>query len=138
MSPSGTDPGTGVNVVRFAHVELGVTDLPRSRAWYVDCLGFVVTAEDARSIHLRGIEERCHHSLALRKAERPSVGHIAFRVAAPDDLERLERICAGDGLPTRWIEAGEEPGKGRALRVQEPDGPAARVLRADGLGGVDA
>jgi catechol 2,3-dioxygenase len=31
------------NVVRASHVELGVRDLARSRAFYVDCLGLLVS-----------------------------------------------------------------------------------------------
>ena len=33
------------NVVRSSHVELGVRDLARSRAFYVDCLGLLVSDE---------------------------------------------------------------------------------------------
>lgn len=112
----------GIDIIRSAHLELRVTDLARSRAWYVDCLGLIVTEEDQSAIYLRGIEERCHHSLVLRKAERASVNHISFRVATPDDLDRLERLYQAHGLPTRRVVAGEEAGQGRALRVRDPLG----------------
>ena len=35
------------NIVRLSHVELGVTDLAKSRAFYVDTLGLQVTDETA-------------------------------------------------------------------------------------------
>jgi catechol 2,3-dioxygenase len=35
------------NTVRLSHVEFGVTDLGRSRAFYVDTLGLQVTEETA-------------------------------------------------------------------------------------------
>ncbi len=57
----------------------------------------------------------------LRQAPRPGAGHIAFRVAAPDDLERLAQLAAAQRLPHRWIE-GDELGQGRALRLQDPSG----------------
>ena len=56
------------NIVRASHVELGVRDLGASRAFYVDCLGYIVTDEDTDALYLRGVEERNHHSLVLRKS----------------------------------------------------------------------
>lgn len=110
------------DIVRTAHLELQVTDLARSREWYVDVLGFVETAADGDAIYLRGLEEAVHHSLVLRRADRPAVGHLAFKVSSPDDLEMLERVYRDHDLPTRWVEPGEEPGQGRALRVLSPTG----------------
>lgn len=110
------------DILRAAHVELVVTDLSRARAWYVDVLGFVVTAEEPGALYLRGLEEAVHHSLVLRQGEAPRCGHIAFRVASPDDPDRLAHLCSSQGLPTRWLQAGAEPGQGRALRTVDPSG----------------
>lgn len=110
------------DVIRTAHAELLVTDLARSREWYVDVLGFVETAAERDAIYLRGLEEAVHHSLVLRRAERPAVSHLAFKVSGPEDLEHLQQLCTARGLPTRWLPPGEEPGQGRALRVQDPAG----------------
>ena len=54
------------NVVRASHVELGVRDLARSRAFYVDCLGYWSVTKTADALYLRGVEERNHHSIVLR------------------------------------------------------------------------
>src|SRR2546428_1035823 len=112
----------GAEILRLGHVEYRVTDLERARAFYVDLLGFVETGRDGTRVYLRGLEERDHHSLVLRQAPAPGVSHFAFRVAAPDDLQRLHRRCTARGLPTRWIEAGEEAGQGEALRGQDAAG----------------
>src|SRR5258705_13773025 len=56
------------NIVRASHVELGVSDLARSRAFYVDCLGYIVSDEDKDALYLRAVEERNHHSVVLRKS----------------------------------------------------------------------
>ena len=109
-------------ILRLGHVEFRVTDLDRAREFYVDLLGFVETSRDRDRLYLRGLEEREHHSLVLRLAESAGVSHVAYRVAVPDDLDRLHRACAQRGLPLRWIEAGVEEGQGRALRVQDPAG----------------
>lgn len=115
-------PAGGFDIVRAAHAEFRVTDLPRARAWYVDLLGLVVSEETADAIYLRAVEERSHHSLVLRQAGRPSVSHVSFRVAGPEDLDRLELLHQLNSLPTRRIGAGEEAGQGPALRVQDPLG----------------
>jgi len=115
-------PQLPFTVLKAGHVELRVTDLGRARAFYVDLLGFVLTEDDGKRVYLRGLEEWEHHSLILRQAESPGLGHIAYRVAGDEDLDALERLVRGRGLPARWIEPGEERGQGRAVRVQDPLG----------------
>jgi 3,4-dihydroxyphenylacetate 2,3-dioxygenase len=111
------------NITRAAHAEYRVTDLGRARAFYVDALGFIEVDHDAEHIYLGGLEERDQYCLILRRAVSPGLGHMAMRVADPDDLERLERVYRRQGLPTRWVEAHTlEPAQGRALRVQDPCG----------------
>ena len=56
------------NIVRLSHVVLGVTDLAASRRFYVDTLGLQVTDEDEGTLWLRGLEERGHHCLLLRRS----------------------------------------------------------------------
>jgi catechol 2,3-dioxygenase len=58
------------DIVRAAYVELLVTDLQASRHFYVDQLGLIVSAEDDTTIYLRGWEERQHHSIVLRQADK--------------------------------------------------------------------
>jgi 3,4-dihydroxyphenylacetate 2,3-dioxygenase len=76
---------------------------------------------DRDRLYLRGYEETEHHSLVLRRADSAGVGHIAFRVASGEDLERIEYLHRRNNLPVRWVE-GEEAWQGRALRVQDPSG----------------
>src|SRR3989338_5373530 len=109
------------NITRAAHAEFRVTDLEKARAFYVDALGMVEIASDREHVYLGGYEERDKYSLILRKAESPGVGHIAFRVAEEDDLEKIARVFEDQGLPTRRVEADTlEPGQGHALRAQDP------------------
>jgi 3,4-dihydroxyphenylacetate 2,3-dioxygenase len=111
------------NITRAAHAEFRVTDLGRARAFYVDALGLVETDRDGDRLYLGGMEERDKYSLVLRRADSPGLGHLAFRVAAPEDLEALARLHAEHGLPMVWVEPGQaERGQGRALRVQDPSG----------------
>jgi catechol 2,3-dioxygenase len=110
------------HILRAGHAELWVTDLARSRQFYFDMLGFLVTEETPTQLFLRGVEERVHHSLVLTQAPYAAVSHLAFRVAQQEDLDRLARFYESLGCQATWIGPGEEPGQGRALRVQDPFG----------------
>lgn len=110
------------NILKTGHVEYLVTDLERARFFYVDLLGFIETERDDDALYLRCLEDWEHHSLILRHAEQPGLGHIAFRVESEDDLEALRQLAEERGLPVRWIETEHERGQGRALRIQDPLG----------------
>ncbi len=140
MMRSGRPPAeSGANVIRAAHGEFRVTDLERARTFYVDLLGFVETERTSGALYLRGLEERGHHSLVLTKSDAACAGHLGFRVESEDDLDKLERLCIRQSLKHRWVHPDEEPGQGRALRLQDPGGlplefyarmdPAERMLQ---------
>lgn len=107
------------NILRSGHLEFRCTDLDRARHFYVEVLGFVEVDRDEERLYLGGLEEREHHSLVLRRAESPGVGHMAFRVGSEEDLEALDELYRSRDLPTRWMDRGAERGQGRALRVQD-------------------
>ncbi|QQE79800.1 3,4-dihydroxyphenylacetate 2,3-dioxygenase [Alicyclobacillus sp. SO9] len=110
------------NIIRAAHAELLVRDLEKSRYFYVDILGFLVTEETSKQLYLRGVEERVHHSLVLTQADEPSVGHLSFRVESNRDVENLYQFYQEAGCQPRMREAGEEIGQGSAVIVQDPFG----------------
>ncbi|MBO0706860.1 MAG: 3,4-dihydroxyphenylacetate 2,3-dioxygenase [Candidatus Dormibacteraeota bacterium] len=110
------------DIIRAAHAELVVADPGRSREFYVDRLGFVVTEETPDALYLRGYEDRHHHCLVVRRGPRPLVDHLSFLVASEEDLDRAAAFYAGLGCPTRRLRPDEERGQGRALRVRDPLG----------------
>lgn len=119
------------NVVRLSHVELGVTDLARARAFYVDTLGLQPTHEEGERVHLRAMEERGHHSLVLRRTAQPEVGALGFKVFEEADLDRAEAWFGARGLATAWV---ERPFMGRVLRAADPHGvPVELYARMDRL-----
>jgi catechol 2,3-dioxygenase len=107
------------NVVRASHVELAVSDLSRARGFYVDCLGYLVSAEDADSLYLRAVEERNHHSIVLRRATAPAVHSLGFKVASEGDLDRAAAWFARRNLPTAFPDL---PFQGRTLRTADSTG----------------
>jgi catechol 2,3-dioxygenase len=103
------------NTTRASHVVLTVRDLGASRAFYVDAMGFVVSDESPDTLYLRGLEEACHHSLVLKRAQgHPACERIGFRVYTEDDLERAKSHFARAGLLAEWVEV---PHHGRTLHV---------------------
>ena len=69
-------------------------DLAKSRAFYVDCLGYMVTDEDKDALYLRGVEERNHHSIVLRKSDEPRRSRSASRSASEEDLDKRRRLAS--------------------------------------------
>lgn len=110
------------DILRASHAELWVTDLARSREFYVDQLGFVVSDESPSALYVRGYEEQQHHSLVLRKKSLAAVGHLGFLVASDADLEKAARWYSDSGREVRVVEPGEETGMGRSVRVVDAAG----------------
>ena len=101
------------NIVRSSHVILGVTDLARSRAFYADTLGLHVEDETSDTLYLRGIEERQHHSLELKKSAKPSAHAIGFKLGSEEDLDRATHHFKSKGCAAAFV---ERPYQGRTLR----------------------
>jgi 3,4-dihydroxyphenylacetate 2,3-dioxygenase len=110
------------DIVRAAHAELLVTDLDEAAHLYVDLLGFALTERTPDALYLRALEDTHHHALVLRRAARPAVGHLAFRVRSPEDVALAADHFAAIGCETRVVEAGAEAGQGEAVRVRDPLG----------------
>ncbi len=111
-----------IGIARTSHIEYFVTDLEAARQFYVDMVGFQLTAVDGERLYLRGLEDRVHHSLVLRKSTHPGVSHVAYRVMSPDDLDELESACQRWGVWYQRCPAGEELGIGYCVRMQDPFG----------------
>jgi len=107
------------NVVRASHVELGVRDLGRARAFYVDCLGLLLSDETTDGLYLRGIEERNHHSIVLRRSREPEARSLGYKLASEEDLDRAAFWFGRRNLPTSFPDL---PHQGRTLRTADPFG----------------
>jgi catechol 2,3-dioxygenase len=103
---------------RLSHVEIAVTDLLRARTFYCDALGFLEHAADADSIWLRAPDEFDVWTLKLTAGDEPGLLTFGFRVDREEALDELAELHAGLNLPLLWRKAGEEPGRGRTLRVR--------------------
>jgi catechol 2,3-dioxygenase len=106
------------NIIRLGHAIFTVTDLARSRWFYVDVLGLNVLHESSDAIYLRGVEDR-EWSLKLELSDRPRVRQFGFKVGSDSDLDMLAQLAQSEGLPHRWEVEKDRP---RMLRMQDPWG----------------
>ncbi|AXS41718.1 3,4-dihydroxyphenylacetate 2,3-dioxygenase [Breoghania sp. L-A4] len=107
------------DIVRVSHVEFAVTDLEASRAFYVDCLGYLLTHDDPQTLYLRNLEERNHHSVVLRKSPQAQALALGFKVASEEDLDKAQAWFTARGLGAEFVTA---PFQGRTLAARDPFG----------------
>ena len=110
------------NIVRLSHVELVVTDLTKSRAFWVDTLGLQITDETDDRIWLRAMEERGHHCIVLRRGgegEKPEARELGFKVFDDGELDKAERFFRERELPVETVERAHQ---GRTFRTRDPHG----------------
>lgn len=110
------------NIIRCARAVLHVTDLDKSKEFYVRILGFIETESDENTIYLRGLEEHSHHSLLLKKAENPAVEVLSYKVSSYDDLKALSSTFEARGFKIKWYRSGEQHAIGESFRVHDQSG----------------
>jgi catechol 2,3 dioxygenase len=111
-----------MKIAHAGHAELLVNNLEASKKFFTETMGLFITEEDATSVYLRAWQDWEHHTLILRKGEKPALVHLGWRVETPENLEQYARHFDETGIAYRWIEAGTERGQGRALRFSSPGG----------------
>lgn len=118
------------NIVRCSHVGLTVTDLDRSRQFYETVFGLIVTEATPDALYLRGLEERQHHSLVLRKGAKPEAQYLGFKVGEEQDLDMALDFFKAKGLRAGFV---ERPHQGRTLLAHDPWGlPVELYAKMDG------
>src|ERR1700731_4669312 len=105
------------NITRASHSVLQVKDLAKSRAFYVDLIGLMVSDEDKDTIYLRGVAEVCHPSLVLKRANAPQAERVGMRCFTEEDLEKAKAYFEKAGLPALWV---ERLCKGRTRSMSDP------------------
>lgn len=107
------------NVTRASHVVLHVRDLAASKHFYTELIGLVVSDEDEHTVWLRGLEERGHHSLVLRKGPKPECTRIGMRMHSDDDIKRAFDYFSERGADARLVDV---PWQGLTLHVNDSIG----------------
>lgn len=122
VTPIPTPQAPPPDVLRCAYMELVVTDLERSRRFYVDVLGLVVTEEDSDVVCLRTLDEFIHHNLVLRRGPVAAVAAFSYRVRSPEDLDKAVAFYTELGCRVERRGDGWTPGIGDSVRVEDPLG----------------
>ncbi len=120
--PVATPSSPPPDILRCASMELVVTDLARSREFYVDVLGLFVTEEDDDVVYLRSAEEFIHHNLVLRQGPVAAVAAFSYRVRSAADLDRAVAFYTELGCDVRRAPDGFVKGVGDSVRVSDPLG----------------
>ena len=111
---------------RASHLALTSRDLVKSREFYTEVLGLVVSDEDKTTLYLRGLEERAHHSLIVKLSkDQPACLRVGMRVFGDEELDRAKHHFEALGLPCRWIEA---PFQGRTLQTLDMLGTPIEIV----------
>ena len=121
-NPIPTPAATPPDILRCAYMDIVVTDLAKSREFYVDILGLVVTEESDTEIYLRSFEDFIHHNLVLRTGPIAAVAAMAFRVRSPADVDLAEAYYQELGCRTERRAEGFVRGIGDSVRVEDPLG----------------
>src|SRR5919199_917346 len=114
-----TTPEPIFDVAQLAHVELLTPRLGETLWFFKDLLGMQETERFGDSVYLRGYEEFYHHSWKVTRAAKPGLGHVAWRAASPQALERRVAALEASGLGIGWHH--RDLGPGRGYRFTPPD-----------------
>jgi len=110
-------------VMRPGHCQLRVLDMDESVRFYTEVMGLELRGYDASGrAYFKCLDERDHHSLVLRQAERAGMDFYAFKVRDAATLEKLDSDLRAYGVSTERIPAGEMLETGERVRFQAPTG----------------
>lgn len=98
------------------HIALNVTDIARSRDWYVRHLGLRVASQDRSSAFLYAGKD----FVALFRAEKPGLHHYSFDIADYNQQAAADRLRKA-GLTPKL--------RGTRIYFDDPDGIEVQVSR---------
>lgn len=125
-------------VLRPGHIQIRVLDLDEGVRHYRDVMGLEETGRDASGrVFLRGWDERDHHSIILRQADRAGMDFFGFKVDSAATLDRLERAVREWGLETQRLPAGDLLETGERVRFEIPSGHLIELYAHKTITGCD-
>ena len=110
-------------VLRPGHAQLRVLDMDESVKFYTEVMGLQEVGRDASGrVYFKCWDERDHHSVVLRQADRAGIDLFAFKVLNKATLEKFDRDLKEYGVKTERIPAGEMLNTGERVRFTIPTG----------------
>nr|WP_295969828.1 VOC family protein [uncultured Bacillus sp.] len=114
------------DVAQLAHVEILSPKPDETVKFFSSFLGLEETARDGQSVYLRAYKDLYHHSLKVTEHKEAGLGHIAWRTASPQALERRATAIQATGLGRGWTTG--DIGHGKAFLFSTPDGHMMELL----------
>jgi catechol 2,3-dioxygenase len=109
------------DLAHLAHVEMLTDKFDESLDFFTRVYGLKLSAVEGDSAYLRAWDDYEFHSLKLTRAGTTGVGHIAYRAASPEALDRRVEAIKASGYKTHgWTDG--DLGHGRAFRFEDPFG----------------
>jgi catechol 2,3-dioxygenase len=109
------------DLAHLGHVEMLTDKYDESLDFFTRIYGLTLSAEDETSAYLRAWDDYEFHSLKLTRADSTGVGHIGYRAASPEALERRVKAIEASGYKVHGWNDGDL-GHGRAFRFEDPFG----------------
>jgi catechol 2,3-dioxygenase len=107
-------------VTRASHLTFTVRDLARSRDFYTEVVGLAVSDEDNDTIYMRGLEERLHHSLILKRTnDAPSCVRTGLLTFEDEDLDKAKFYFEKRGIKAEFVDV---PYQSRTLFTSDVSG----------------
>lgn len=117
--PAATNPS--FDLAHLGHVEMLTDKFDESLDFFTRVYGLKLSGRDETSAYLRAWDDYEFHSLKLTASETTGVGHIGYRAASPEALERRVAGIKASGYKTHGWVAGDL-GHGKAFRFEDPFG----------------
>lgn len=109
------------DVAHLGHVEVYTDRFDESLDFFTRVYGLKLSAQEGGSAWLRAWDDYEFHSLKLTRHHTTGVGHIAYRTASPEALERRVKAVEDSGYKVLgWTEG--DLGHGPAFRFEDPFG----------------
>jgi biphenyl-2,3-diol 1,2-dioxygenase len=109
------------SLAKLGHVALVTPDMEKSLWFWGEVLGLEEVERVEDVVYLRGWGEFQHHSLSLREGPQ-GIEHIGWQCGAPEDVAAYSEQLQAAGAEVTYVDAGQEPGQGEAVRFILPGG----------------
>jgi catechol 2,3-dioxygenase len=106
--------------IKLSHVVLNASRLEEEMAFFIDLLGFKHSDSTQMMSFIRCSAD--HHSIALSRAEGPSLNHMAYEMANIDGLMRGAGRLKQCGFNSEWGLGRHGPGDNVFTYFIEPNG----------------
>lgn len=109
------------DIAHLGHVEMLTDKFDESLDFFTRVYGLKLSGSDGRSAYLRAWDDYEFCTLKLTRADVTGVGHVAYRAASPEALERRVAAIEASGYDVvGWVDGDES--HGRSFRFADPFG----------------